>query len=766
MCFSSAGFGNAIAFKTIGEVEIRDIEKYNSSLISSFHFRPGDIKYIQELVAYVQKVVDGNGKNSGLSHFAIQSSNTIQSTMECSNFEGQQEKNSERKSKTHYFLNKLLSTADRNSNRKPGGFRYDSDIKYFAAFLRMLTGGLAYDILQRNLMHCLPSLSSTNRYVQTSGCHVTEGILRCEELAIYLAERSLKAVVCLSEDATRITGRVQYDSKTNQLVGFVLPTSTVTGMPIPFMYPARNAEEILAHFSANNTPASFLNVVMAQPIANVPAFCLLMFSSDSKYNSNDVRNRWEYITAKLESVGIKVLTISSDSDAKFNKAMRLLSRLGLNTSVAWFSNLCNSNGPFFIQDTVHILTKLRNLLLRTLHDKKKLPFGNGLIRIEHLYDLMNMFSKDKHLLTASTLNPVDRQNFKSVVRICHKRVSDLLRDHVNDSHSTNQYLQIMRDIMDSFMDHNLSPLQRVRKIWYSLFLIRIWRQFVLSNKSYTLKDNFLTANCYACIELNAHNLVQCIVYLKKINKPEFFKPFLFESQPCESLFRQLRSMSTVYSTVTNCTVKEALSRISNIQFQNKIMQNTSEKFEYRRFDKPSFPENDLALPTVEEIFEEIEFCKKIASVTAKKLGLIKTNEKNDKNYECKIKPVTSTAASETITKLDSSFNINKISLTTRDLKHIQLKNYANKVERDDIDGTGPYVQIKCNNNKQMIVKKTSLCWLLGTECKKLSSDRLLRVMHSTKHNTEARLRNQIHKRSLFKKKSCVRKNKLRTKRED
>lgn len=112
--------------------------------------------------------------------------------------------------------------------------------------------------------------------------------------------------------------------------------------------------------------------------------------------------------------------------------------------------------------------KLRNFLLRTLYDKRLVPFGNGFIRIEHLYELLNMFTKDKHQLTPSTLNPVDRQNFRSALRICHKRVSDLLRDNIKESESTNQYLLIMRDIIDSFMDHDLTPLQRIRKIWYSV----------------------------------------------------------------------------------------------------------------------------------------------------------------------------------------------------------------------------------------------------------------------------------------------------------
>lgn len=396
-----AGFGNPLAFKSIGEKEIHDIESWNSSSQSSFHFRPGDVIYIQVLVSHVMKVVDGNGENSGSNHFAepnaVQSANKI---LEISHESGRNE------TKSHYFLKKLLSAADRNSNREKGGYRFDDDVKYFAAFLRLLV-----ETLQKNLVHSLPTLPSCNRYIQASGCHITEGILRCDELAVYLSERSLDPVVCLSEDATRIVGRVQYDSRTNQLVGFVQPINKENGMPIPFMYPARDADEMWSHFANNIRTALFLNVIMAQPIANVPGFCLLIFSSDNKYTSNDVKNRWNYITGALEKVKVKVLTISSDSDTKYNKAMRMISGLGKKTIIDWFSIRENPNGPFCIQDLIHIATKMRNFLLRTINNKKKVPFGKGFIHINYLYELLNMFSKDKHQLTPSTLNPTDRQPF-------------------------------------------------------------------------------------------------------------------------------------------------------------------------------------------------------------------------------------------------------------------------------------------------------------------------------------------------------------------
>lgn len=238
-------------------------------------------------------------------------------------FELHEHDNNKNESQTHHLLRRLLSAADRNVKREKGGYRYDVDVKLYAAYLRMLIGPMAYETLQKNLEYSLPSLSSTNRYISSSGCHISEGIFRGEELALYLSERNLDPVVCISEDATRITSRVQYDSKSNQLVGFVLPLNSKNGMPIQFKFPARNANEILFHFSKNHPIASNINAIMAQPInRNVPPFGLLVFGSDNKYTAKYVKNRWKYIEESLAKVNVKVLTFSSDSDSKLNAAMR------------------------------------------------------------------------------------------------------------------------------------------------------------------------------------------------------------------------------------------------------------------------------------------------------------------------------------------------------------------------------------------------------------------------------------------------------------
>lgn len=696
--------------------------KFYAKSPESFKFLSGEKLFIKQLVAHVRSVVDKNGENTGLSHFKSSTQVQVNDSTPQKSMNTGQVTNS-------YFLNKLIATAEQNASRKKGGFRYDKDLQQFATLLRMLSGSLGYQTLQSNLVGALPSLPSINRYIYASHFHITEGILRTEELRNYLNEREFPNVVSLSEDATRIVGRVQYDSRTNQIVGFTLPTNRKTGMPIPFFFPARNVQEIIQHFTTGNV-SGFLNVIMAQPVSkNSSPFCLLLYGTDSKYSAVDVKNRWKYIVSELKKVGVQVLSIGSDSDPRYNSAMRDISELGTINKIKWFACGYSISLPICVQDMLHLFTKLRNLILRTKWLEKKLPFENCSIDMMHLYVLLYSFSKDQHQLTESVLNPADRQNIASAERMCDTKVTELLDRSVERSAGTSLYLKMMRSIMSSYMDPNMTPLQRIRSIWFPVFMFRIWRRYIENNKKYTLKDNFLSMNCYVCIELNAHSMIQLMVHLKSINKPELFLPELYGSQQCESIFRQFRSLSSTYSTVINCTLKEAASRLSKIELQNEIMATTSKNYVYPRLKtQPEELQYDqIDLPSKEEIYAEIESCQKDAIATARKFNL--TDNRCAKIIECRINSHTAALSKQKKPQVVLTPNRN---IEQLNISNIKLKDYSGKLKSIDIDDVSPYVEILRYDGTRTIIKKMSLCWLLRQDCQKLSSDRLLRVRHTTR----------------------------------
>lgn len=717
----------------------------------NFNFTLGERKLIIELSTHVKSIFQNNDSTSNSAKYFSQTGNKelCSALNQSDNSMVHGDKSNEfKETKTQYFLSLLMSAAEKNASRHKNGFRFDRDIRLFATYVRMFAGPKLYNFLQKNLEHALPSLPTTNRYVQESNCRVIEGVLRCEELVLYLKERNIKPLVALSEDATRIVGRIQYDIRTNQIIGFVSPLHESEGMPIPFSFPARSAQEIMDHFSGENAISSFINVIVAKPITiqRVPSFCLLLFGSNNDYTSFDVCNRWKYIVSELKKLGITAVTFSSDSDPRYNSAMRKLSFLGNSSNLflqkSWFSCGKYENStesfPVCIQDPTHIGTKMRNFFLKTIRNPSKLPFGKYFIQQSHLEFLIDNFTKDKHSLTPTILNPKDKQNFDSVLRMTDKSVIELLLQNVVGGCGTAKYLEIIRKIIDSFMDLTLKPLDRIYKIWYSVFMLRLWRCYVVNDKSLTLKENFMTTNCYSCVELNAHSLVFCLLRLKENNQSHHFIPSLFDSQPCEQMFRQVRSFTTTYSTVANCSVKEILCRISKIQLQNDIeVMESNLHFPYHRSHKTRSIEI-FDLPRKNQIEERIECAKKDALMDGVRFGLVAKQIAYKLDISCKIKPIDyneNVKMKRKITKnVKKSFNgkSEKAVILKTVLKTSLLKNFSEKVEGQKLSETSQYVEIQISSGKRIILKKTSLCWMLRQDYQKLSSDRLQRVQSEKK----------------------------------
>lgn len=93
--------------------------------------------------------------------------------------------------------------------------------------------------------------------------------------------------------------KVEFDKKTNQMVGLVLPMDKKTGMPIAFTYLARSADEIQENMQKNTS--SLVYLVLAQPLKkNVPPFILQIFGTDNKFASQNVFLRWNHTVNMLK----------------------------------------------------------------------------------------------------------------------------------------------------------------------------------------------------------------------------------------------------------------------------------------------------------------------------------------------------------------------------------------------------------------------------------------------------------------------------------
>lgn len=631
-------------------------------------------------------------------------------------------------------MDKVNECAEANRNRHLHARRYDSQHLNYCVYLKLSGGKHTYKTLKNNNHNGMPSIHGVEKMIKKTRSTITEGVLRHVELVAYIKGLNLPMYVSLSEDATNITGKIDYSPKLNQIVGFVPQLSEVNGMPIPMTFAATSAAAMESIMLDGKFPiANMVNVVMAQPLAmKAKAFCLLVYGGNGKFTKQDVGKRWAYIVKELSNVGIKVLTFSSDSDPRYNGAMRdiiISNKTDESSSFpSWFQFDCSTAEYVPIQDTVHIGTKLRNRLLN-----RDLKFGRYVVSVEHLIDLMSDVSRDKHGLRKTYIDKTDKMNFVSVQKITDSKVYTLLLQHVKKSAGTALYLKMIDMFLRAFLDMSLTPLERIRNIWYPTFVFRIWKEFISRNPDQKDTD-FITSYTYTCIEINAHSVITLILYLREHKLEHLFLPHMMSSQPCESFFRQFRSLLTTGTTVTNTSVLGMIRRCERIALLNEISVKLKDyifETDSKRLREIYYKTNGdgynrtSVLPNREEIFEEIERAKEDAIHDAAELGMVL-----EEPFACKcdIKPAKNKEKDQSMLNTAPRQDGNKLT----QFHGVHLQDYSNQMDLTKFNQTSPYVLIEdmnINNTAERLiyVRKSALVDLYMQNCTKLSSDRIHRV---------------------------------------
>ena len=439
---------------------------------------------------------------------------------------------------------------------------------------------MAYDLVHRNMPIALPSLRTVQREVQNEYKTISEGYFQFDGLEKYLTQHRIShKVVSISEDATRIITRIDYDSKSDRLVGFVLPCND-QGLPLVDSFVATTFESIQNMFETNQQ-SKYAYVYMAQCLSKrVPPFCLACLGTDNCFSAPDVLNRWKYIYVECDKRKISVVSFGSDGDSRNLRAMKISCQFNLasgndkslftkSPSIlankmlypeewTWFW-ITNPTTIAYIQDTVHIAVKMKSRLLKP---STILPMGNFTAGLHHLQILTESFAKEQHGIRHKDIDCKDKQNYEAVLRISSPTALEILKQ-LPDGRGTLQYLYILRSFVDGFLDRQINVNTRLHKVWYTVFFLRYWWLWIKLNKAFNTKNNFITANAMSCIELNAHSLIIFIRTLRDHipNGSDYFLPWLLGSQPCESTFRAARSMTGTFSTVVNFSLLGFLQRL-------------------------------------------------------------------------------------------------------------------------------------------------------------------------------------------------------------
>lgn len=191
----------------------------------------------------------------------------------------------------------------------------------------ILSGRRYYEILHANFRGAFPSIRSIASKLQKYDMQLREGEIAAERLKQFLNDHNLPMVVGISEDATAVSGRREYCSKWNSIIGCSLPL-LANGLPDSNEAVVKDAHDIIEKFEKFERVQSVL-VVMAQPMStNTPPLRLCSFGTNNKFSSDDTTNRLETIVSELQKHGIKVLSYAADGDSREMMSMKQLLNLG------------------------------------------------------------------------------------------------------------------------------------------------------------------------------------------------------------------------------------------------------------------------------------------------------------------------------------------------------------------------------------------------------------------------------------------------------
>jgi len=333
----------------------------------------------------------------------------------------------------------------------------------------------------------------------------------------------------------------------------------------------------------------------------------------------------------------------------------------------------------------------------------------------------------------------------------------------------------------------------IRSAWTVVFICRLWWCWLnKSSNSRKLKKNetiihrkdqinkyFITRPAYMSVELNAHNLLYLVFLVKQKQLPiqVLTNVHSFNSQGCESIFRDVRSLSGTFSTRINFTVKDFLQRSQKLCILNQMKHYQTDNnllfpvhHKHRRDSKQSstYAYDEIDSLDIEQLilaaYDEAKNMIKCSGVieTLSRFGIQTLNDlsayvSNTLRKQSKmINYSLPTSVIDDEFGLDEEDDENNVENHQQDqtidesFSNLQIEQVSDEEEeilcstKSHFDGVRVLDEINPNikqsyfklkiNEKIKYIHKQSSCWMLAHNVSRLSNDRLSRVRQQAAAN--------------------------------
>ncbi|CAF3345178.1 unnamed protein product [Rotaria socialis] len=372
------------------------------------------------------------------------------------------------------FKHTVVETIISNHDRAKSRYCYNDSIREFASNLFILGGRNVYEFIRLNISGLLPSLPIIQSSLDSITNRINEGDFRYDLMCDYLSLQKTNFIFA-SEDCTGVIPKIIYNVQSNTFIGFV--PHLEDGLPKINTFSTESFSKLENWFGTLNK-SHLLNLHMIQPmnldLKSCAPFILSAYGTDNHFTTLDILMRWMTIINQCVKKGVKVIGFSTDCDVRYLRPMRLLmgffadmpnqqfhlrdNAFYVDIPKSWdWLFMRNHQRIVFFQDSIHLCTKLRN---RLLSSKATMLFGDKLISIGHILQLIETPSKLNHNLVKSDVLPKDRQNFVSCEKISNEVVLNELTS-IPASEATKIYLEIIRNIRYAFINKDTNYIDRI-----------------------------------------------------------------------------------------------------------------------------------------------------------------------------------------------------------------------------------------------------------------------------------------------------------------
>lgn len=404
--------------------------------------------------------------------------------------------------------------------------------------------------------------------------------------------------------------------------------------------------------------------------------------------------------------------------------------------------------PCVLNDSVHLIVKI---IWRMM--KKNMAMGDHRVSKAYVLDMLQVYGKATTGIDPSVITDLkDAMNYERAAKLCSSTVYNLLDN--DDQKATRIFLKIATYVNLSLVDPSLLPEERISKLWYAVFFCRFWRISTKSEQGKTLKNDFLSANAYSCLEINAHNFLKFLVQCREKGKPELFLPYEANSQTCENVFRGFRSQGSSDYTSVNFNISEMLYRSRRAAKIVEIQSSTAQSF--HSFETTSFLRKLKAknrfvprkLPSNSDVKALVDLAFREALVDAATIGIDVEGYSNQNLFDVATYPahglsITAHKESNKAKPNESCENNDDVNLNTDNNDDIFSNGQINEHEiflgdvlktdfiEDLSDPPAPRGFVKVQGRVNCL-RKSFVLWCLLQKQEKLSQDRLRRFMESKK----------------------------------